>query len=47
MRRAGCTAVLVRTGKFRLDGRTEDEAREQAHAVLDSLADLPTWLGVR
>ena len=46
-RRAGCTAVLVRTGKFRLDGRTEDEAREHAHAVLDSLADLPAWLGVR
>jgi HAD superfamily hydrolase (TIGR01458 family) len=45
-RRAGCTAILVRTGKFRLDGRSEEEAHQQADAVLDSLADLPGWLGL-
>ncbi|MCP4204282.1 MAG: TIGR01458 family HAD-type hydrolase [bacterium] len=41
---AGLAAIAVRTGKF----RTEDEeaAGGAATAVLDSLADLPAWLGL-
>lgn len=42
--RAGCLGVAVRTGSFREDDlggldRSPD-------AVLDSIADLPTWLGI-
>ena len=43
-RAAGLTGLAVRTGKFRLDGRSEEETRERADGVLDSLADLPAWL---
>jgi HAD superfamily hydrolase (TIGR01458 family) len=41
---AGLAAIAVRTGKF----RPEDEARaeETAVAVLDSIAELPAWLGL-
>jgi HAD superfamily hydrolase (TIGR01458 family) len=41
---AGLAAIAVRTGKF----RPEDEARAQetAIAVLDSIAELPAWLGL-
>lgn len=46
-RAAGLTGLAVRTGKFRLDRRSEQEARERADAVLDSLADLPAWLARR
>ncbi len=45
-RRAGATGVLVRTGKFSRDDRNEAEASEQADAALDSLAELPGWLGL-
>lgn len=45
-RQAGLTAVLVRTGKFRREGGDETAAREEADAALDSLADLPAWLGL-
>ena len=42
-RDAGLVAVGLRTGKF----RPADEKRlAQADAVLDSIADLPRWLGV-
>ncbi len=44
-RRAGLTGVLVRTGKFARDDRSEADAREHADAVLGSLAELPGWLG--
>jgi HAD superfamily hydrolase (TIGR01458 family) len=40
-RAAGLTGILVRTGKYR-DGDLE---RGTADAVLDSLADVPAWLG--
>lgn len=41
---AGMAGVLVRTGKGReTDG---DLARQTADAVLDSVADLPGWLGI-
>ena len=40
-RAAGLRGVLVRTGKF----RPEDLERGQPDAVLDSIADLPAWLG--
>jgi ribonucleotide monophosphatase NagD (HAD superfamily) len=38
----GLTAVLVRTGKY----RGGDEARAPGAPVLDSIADLPAWLGI-
>jgi HAD superfamily hydrolase (TIGR01458 family) len=41
-RAAGLTGILVRTGKYR-DG---DLDRGTADAVLDSLADVPGWLGL-
>ena len=41
-RAVGLTGVLVRTGKYR-DGDLE---RGAADAVVDSLADVPRWLGV-
>lgn len=43
-RTAGLQAVAMRTGKY----RAESEARTQSAAtvVLDSLADLPPWLGI-
>jgi HAD superfamily hydrolase (TIGR01458 family) len=43
-RAAGLRGIAVRTGKY----RPEDEERAQgaADAVLDSIADLPKWLGV-
>jgi HAD superfamily hydrolase (TIGR01458 family) len=43
---AGVTGILVRTGKFRRDDLGEDEVRRRADAVLDSLAELPGWLGI-
>jgi len=46
-RAAGLTGIAVRTGKFRLDGRSDQDAQELADAVLDSLGDLPTWLEMR
>ena len=42
-KRAGLQAVAVRTGKFRAED--ERRAKEIADAVLDSLADLPAWVG--
>ncbi len=40
---AGLIAVALRTGKY----RPEDEARlAAAGAILDSIADLPRWLGI-
>jgi HAD superfamily hydrolase (TIGR01458 family) len=41
---AGLTGVLVRTGKFRPE-RLE-RAERQPDVVLDSFADVPTWLGL-
>jgi HAD superfamily hydrolase (TIGR01458 family) len=41
-RAAGLTGILVRTGKYR-DGDLE---RGTADAVVDSLADVPGWLGI-
>jgi phosphoglycolate phosphatase-like HAD superfamily hydrolase len=41
-RDAGLAGILVRTGKYR-DGDLE---RGAADAVLDSVADLPAWLGL-
>lgn len=43
-RNAGLSGIAVRTGKW----RDEDESRAEtlADAVLDSVADLPAWLGV-
>ena len=40
----GMAAVLVRTGKFRPDDATRFTPRPSA--VLDSVADLPAWLGI-
>lgn len=40
-RKAGLTSVLVRTGKF----READLTKGEPDAVLDSVADLPAWLG--
>jgi HAD superfamily hydrolase (TIGR01458 family) len=42
--RAGCLGVAVRTGTFREDHL--DGLERPPYAVLDSLADLPSWLGV-
>ena len=41
---AGARGVLVRTGKFRLADLDEQDV--QPDRVLDSIADLPTCLGV-
>ena len=43
-REAGLRAVAVRTGKFR--PTDEQRGREVADAVVDSIADLPRWLGL-
>lgn len=43
-RAAGLRALAVRTGKF--TPADEARARAAADAVLDSLADLPAWLGL-
>ncbi len=43
-REAGLRAVAVRTGKFRPSD--ELRGRQVADAVLDSIADLPQWLGL-
>jgi phospholysine phosphohistidine inorganic pyrophosphate phosphatase len=43
-REAGLRAVAVRTGKFR--PADEQRGREVANAVLDSIQDLPRWLGL-
>jgi len=40
----GLRGVLVRTGKFRREQL--DAAPEQPTAVIDSIADLPAWLGI-
>jgi HAD superfamily hydrolase (TIGR01458 family) len=42
--RAGMRGVLVRTGKFRAEELTRSEISPDA--VLDSVADLPRWLGI-
>jgi HAD superfamily hydrolase (TIGR01458 family) len=42
-KRLGMQAVLVRTGKFR--PAALEEADPQPDAVIDSIADLPAWLG--
>ena len=41
-RSAGLTGILVRTGKY----RTGDLDRGTADVVVDSLADVPDWLGL-
>lgn len=43
-RNAGLIGVAVRTGKWQDDD--ESRAVETASAVIDSIADLPAWLGV-
>jgi ribonucleotide monophosphatase NagD (HAD superfamily) len=43
-RAAGMIGVAVRTGKYR--PQDEEQAREAADVVLDSIADVPRWLGV-
>ena len=45
MRFAGCTGVLVRTGKFQLAQIEKSEISPDA--ILDSLAGLPGLLGPR
>ena len=42
--RAGCLGVAVRTGTFRKEHL--EGLRRPPSAVLDSLADLPSWLGL-
>jgi len=42
--RAGLTGVLVRTGKYRADDLEQSGVKPDA--VIDSLADLPAWLGL-
>ncbi len=42
--RAGCLGVLVRTGSFRREEL--DTPGTAPDAILDSVADLPTWVGV-
>ena len=39
----GVRGVLVRTGKYR--DEVLETARQQPDAVIDSIADLPAWLG--
>jgi ribonucleotide monophosphatase NagD (HAD superfamily) len=41
---AGCLGVAVRTGSFRSDEL--DRLARPPDAVLDSVADLPGWLGI-
>jgi len=41
-RRVGCLGIAVRTGSF----REQDLRAVPADAVLDSIADLPQWLGL-
>jgi ribonucleotide monophosphatase NagD (HAD superfamily) len=41
--RAGCLGVAVRTGTFRETALDPDHPPD---AVLDSIADLPAWLGI-
>jgi HAD superfamily hydrolase (TIGR01458 family) len=43
-RAAGMIGVAVRSGKYR--PQDEEQAREAADAVLDSIADVPQWLGL-
>jgi ribonucleotide monophosphatase NagD (HAD superfamily) len=43
-RQAGCLGVAVRTGSFRA-GDLEGLDRPP-DAILDSIADLPRWLGI-
>ncbi len=38
----GCLGIAVRTGSF----READLADHPADAMLDSIADLPNWLGI-
>jgi len=40
----GCRGVLVRTGKYRPGDEDASDARPDA--VVDSVADLPDWLGI-
>jgi HAD superfamily hydrolase (TIGR01458 family) len=44
-RQAGMAGVAVRTGKYRPGD--EARARRMADAVLDSIAELPGWIGLR
>ena len=44
-KRAGLSAVLVRTGKFRAESLAAAEV--EPDAVLDSVADLPAWVAAR
>ena len=43
-RAAGMIGVAVRTGKYR--PQDEQQAEEAADVVLDSIADVPRWLGI-
>jgi HAD superfamily hydrolase (TIGR01458 family) len=43
-RAAGMIGIAVRTGKYR--PQDEEKAREAADVVLDSIADVPRWLGI-
>jgi phospholysine phosphohistidine inorganic pyrophosphate phosphatase len=43
-RAAGLGAIAVRTGKYR--EASEEQLQDTAHVVLDSLADLPSWLAL-
>jgi ribonucleotide monophosphatase NagD (HAD superfamily) len=43
-RAAGLVAVAVRTGKYRPEA--EKITLGTADAVLDSIADLPRWMGI-
>jgi ribonucleotide monophosphatase NagD (HAD superfamily) len=42
--REGLTGILVRTGKYRPGD--EDRVSPRPSAVIDSVADLPQWLGL-
>jgi HAD superfamily hydrolase (TIGR01458 family) len=42
-RASGMIGIAVRTGKYR--AQDEDRAREAADVVLDSIADVPGWVG--
>lgn len=44
-RHAGLVGVAVRTGQY--EPQDEDEARRVSDAVIDSLANLPQWLGLQ
>ena len=41
---AGLVAIAVRTGKYRPEA--EEDTLETADVVLDSIADLPSWMGL-